>query len=529
MTIDRWKPPVKTARSEERVLARLKTHRKLYAFLRLHRHEIFDDELQDLLASMYRDTGAGAPPQPPAMMCMALLLQQYDGVSDREAVERTVDSSRWRMVLDCLGDEEPAFSQGGLQQFRERLIANDLDKKVLERTVEIARRAKFSGRKSLPKSLRVVMDSRPLVGAGRVEDTFNLLGHAARKIAESAAQMTGLSFEEVCSHAHASALLAPSIKAGLDVDWNDPEQKRDALEELYIQVTALSEWVGRTMGGTGLAGPITKYLEAAQQVADQNLDIENGRIRMREGVAPDRRISIEDEEMRHGRKSKSKCFNGYKEHIAVETDTGVILACAVRPANAPEEEAASPLKEEIEAQGNEIRELSIDLGYAHSVVVAEIEAAGGEVLCKPWPARNNLGLFSKKDFAFDLRARTITCPAGETESFTFGDVVEFDPDTCGTCKLRAQCTHSGPDRGRTIRIGDADDERRQRRLRKLQRTPEGRARLRERTKVEHRLAHVSSREGPRAKYLGARKNEFQARRTGWVENLHIAQRAMCAS
>ena len=97
MTIERWEPNVKPAAAEERILARLKTHRKLFAFLRLHRHEIFDDEFQELLASMYRDTGAGAPPQPPALMCMALLLQGYTGDSDREVVELTVVDARWQM------------------------------------------------------------------------------------------------------------------------------------------------------------------------------------------------------------------------------------------------------------------------------------------------------------------------------------------------------------------------------------------------------------------------------------------------
>ena len=502
MSVERWTPNVKPTAEEARILARLKTQ------------------------SMYRDTGAGAPPQPPALMCMALILQCYTGDSDREVVELTVDSDRWQMVLGCLRSTEPAFSQGGLPQFRERLIAHDLDKRLLERTVEIARRAKFSGKKTLPKSLRVVMDSRPLVGAGRVEDTFNLLGHAARKIAECAADMSGLSFAEVCHRSHAEVLLAPSIKAGLDVDWSDAVQKREALENLFIQVNALAEWVGRTMGGDGLDGPITKYLTALQQVAEQNLDEENGRVTMHQGVAPDRRVSFEDEDMRHGRKSKSKRFNCYKEHVAADGDTGVILACAVTPANVPEEEAAPMLKADIEAQGLTMHELSIDLGYANSSIVDDIENAGGDVLCKPWPSHNNRGLFTKKDFAIDLRAKTITCPHGEVEELVAGEVVEFDPEACGGCRLRAQCTHSASGRGRTVRL--ADDERRQQRLRKLQSTAAGRERLRDRTQIEHRLAHVSAREGPRARYRGTRKNTFNLRRTAAIQNLEVAHRAMVA-
>ena len=39
-------------------------------------------------------------------------------------------------------------------------------------------------------------------------------------------------------------------------------------------------------------------------------------MRIKRGVAKDRRVSIVDADMRHGRKSKSKLFNGYKRHVA---------------------------------------------------------------------------------------------------------------------------------------------------------------------------------------------------------------------
>jgi hypothetical protein len=67
-----------------------------------------------------------------------------------------------------------------LQEFRERLIAADLDRRVLERTVELAKATQAFDHRKLPKTLRVAIDSSPLEGAGRVEDTFNLLAHAAR-------------------------------------------------------------------------------------------------------------------------------------------------------------------------------------------------------------------------------------------------------------------------------------------------------------------------------------------------------------
>ena len=213
--MERWKPAVEQSAREQRLLKLAGKSRKLFVFLREHRHELFDEAFQDELEAMYRQTGQGQAPQPPAMMCMALLVQADTQTSDAEAVCLSGTDSRWRMVLDRLGanEDEPAFSQGGLQQFRERLIATQMDRRLLERTVEVAKRTKGFDPKKTPKTLRVGVDSRPLEGAGRVEDTINLLGHAGRKVAEGMALALGTDVEEVCQQADAPLLMASSIKA----------------------------------------------------------------------------------------------------------------------------------------------------------------------------------------------------------------------------------------------------------------------------------------------------------------------------
>ena len=520
----RWNPPVEPSRKEQFILKRLKRTRKLYAFLRLHRHELFDDGFQVELEKMYRQTGAGVEPLPPAQLCMVVLLQAYGRISDAEAVELTVLDLRWQLVMDCLGAEEPLFSQGALQAFRERLIGAGLDARLLERTVELARKTEEFDWKKLPKELRLAVDSRPLAGAGRVEDTVNLLGHAARKVVECAATLLDEPFETVCRRAGIPTLLKGSVKAGLDVDWSDPEQKDEAIDRLIKEITHLVAWLERKH--LAVEEPLRPYLEAIAQVQAQDLEEKKGKMKIRQGVAADRRISIEDAEMRHGRKSKSKRFNGYKEHIGVDLDTDLIVACAVTPANRPEEEAAGQLKADLERQKLQVQELSIDRAYVNSELVTTVEAEGGTVLAKPWPSRNSKGLFTKSDFKLDLRAHTITCPAGETEPFEPGDVVAFDPDVCGACPLRKQCTHSAST-GRHVQI--AEDEHRQQRFRKLQRSPSGRKRLRARVGVEHSIAHLSARQGPSARYRGLSKNLFDLRRTAAVQNLETIQRRITES
>ena len=528
MTIPRWSPPIDISSVEAKILKLVKRHRKLFGFLRQYRHELFNNEFQAELETMYRDTGAGETPKPPALMCMALLLQAYVKASDVEAVVASQADARWKLALDSVDSNEPLFSQGCLQQFRERLIAHDMDKRLLERTVELARQHKGFDWRKLPKRLKVGIDSRPLVGAGRVEDTFNLLGHAARKLLASAAKKTGVSRENICSEAGCALFLASSVKAGLDIDWSDAEQKNDAINRLVDHVCSLTTWVEENIDKRSPDDPIQRYLDALEEFEEQDLERDSdGTVKIRNEVAKDRRISVEDPEMRHGRKSKKKTFNGYKEHVATDLTMQLILACAVTPANVPEQTAAATLTGEICDQGFEIEELLIDRGYISSSAMDEVEKAGGEILCKPWRQSNNkTGLFTKAEFDINIRDKTITCPGGQVEAFDFGKTVEFNPRACAQCPLRNDCTTQSLGRGRTIRI--AEDEARQKRLRRQQATKKGRKRLRERTEVEHRLAHLSSRKGPRARYLGVRKNEYDLRRASALQNLEAIQRKAAA-
>ena len=448
---------------------------------------------------MYRDTGQGKEPEPPAMLCMALLLQAYLQVSDAEAVRLSASDRCWQMLLGTLGTEEgePAISQGGLQQFRERLIRHDMDRRLLERTVELAKKTKGFDWKKTPKSLRLGVDSRPLEGAGRVEDTINLLGHAGRKVAECAALALGIDVEEVCQQAGVPLLMASSIKAGLDIDWSEDDAKSKALTRLCRQLDKLMAWVERHAAKVKVKDePLTRYIEALVQVRAQDVEPRaDGGVQLRQSVAADRRVSIEDPDMRHGRKSKSKRFNGYKQHVGTDLDSELVLACAVTPANRPEEDAAPTLRDDLARLRLAPAELFIDRAYVNSALTEDVVERGGRVVCKPWRgAGAKPGLFGKRDFKVNVRDGTITCPAGEVEAFEPGAVVHFDPEACGPCPLRAKCTEAATGKGRSITMGD--NEPLQKKLRALQHARAGREELRERVGVEHRLAHLATDRAP---------------------------------
>jgi len=163
-----WNPPIALNSEEQKIAARTRKTRNFFVFLREHRHELLDADFQNTLAKSYSPEPTGKAPVEVGLLALALLLQAYCNVSDRDAVELTVMDKRWQMVLACVGAEQPPFSQGTLFNFRMRLMAHNLDKTLLDRTVTLAEQTGGFG----ARQLRAALDATPLFGAGRVEDTL---------------------------------------------------------------------------------------------------------------------------------------------------------------------------------------------------------------------------------------------------------------------------------------------------------------------------------------------------------------------
>ena len=94
--------------------------------------------------------------------------------------------------------------------------------------------------------------------------------------------------------------------------------------------------------------------------------------------------------------------------------------------------------------------------------------------------------------------------------------MHFPAPVSQPCPVRAACT-TATGRGRAVAIHA--QEALLQMLRADQHQPDGRARLRERTTVEHSLARVDQIQGPKARYKGTRKNTLDVRRTAAVTNL----------
>jgi len=507
--------PPKRTRAEEQVAGKLRKASAFYRFLWDVRDELFDREFQTELRRSYQPRGQ--EPCPPALLAMAMLLQRYAGLSDADAVDAAENDRRWKLVLGTLDDETSPFGQGSLVRFRMRAIANDLDRKLVDRTVELAKKTgKFGW-----KQLRVALDSSPLHGAGRVEDTWNLIGRAMTKVVHSIALALDLEEDAVIKSAGLSVLSADSIKAALDVDWTDDDAEDVALQTLLKQVDALESWVAKRATKAAEVPPLKDSLDLLRKLMAQDIEPDpsgDGR-RIRQEVTKERIISVSDQEMRHGRKSKTKLFNGYKRHIAIVDN--LILATAVEPANVREHEPAPRLLDAVAKHGD-IAILDIDRGYLPSPRIAELFRDGTIINSRPWVPTNK-GLFTKDDFRINLRRREVTCPNGKTATAVDSGKASFSVDDCRRCKLKSKCTNAA---SRSLSLHPAEDMLIP--LRTKRATKSGRAELRKRVAVEHKLARIGAIQGDTARYRGARKNELDLNRSAAIANLYEVARRRVA-
>ncbi len=249
---------------------------------------------------------------------------------------------------------------------------------------------------------------------------------------------------------------------------------------------------------------------------------QGGGSRIREGVAEDRRVSIADQEMRHGRKSKSKRFNGFKRHIAADVDRGLILACAITPANRPEDEAMPSLTVDMAHQGLDVDHLLIDRGYINSTLVDEVlgqarhdrlqtvDVAQRPACFRSRPSRSTSATARSS-------ARTDRCKASRSAPWSNSIPTSAIDVPCARNAPPPSSATGAPSPSRRTNSSSSDSASRSRR-------PLDARALRERTMIEHKLAHISQRQGNAARYVGVRKNTFDLRRASAIQNLETLHR-----
>lgn len=467
----------------------------IYGRLALEGRKIFKDSE---FAGAYAATGRKSVP--PSLLALAHLLQCHDGVSDAEVIERTLYDLRWKVALDLDPMQlHPPFVKSTFQRFRARLTLHDKEKLVFEKSVRLAAEAGL-----FPKELRAALDSSPVRGRGAIKDTFNLISDAIRTVIRAIAKEAGQDALALAAKAGVERHFSDeSIKGQASLDWDDEQQKREFLASLVADMSKVQE-LGRRKKYTGEAMGLFKALLA--QDVDQSEELP----KIRQGVAKDRIVSVQDPEMRHGRKSSGKVYNGHKAHLAVETSTSIITAVDVTaPAVADGSKTAELVAETERLTGIEVKEAVGDAAYSTRTAIAQADQAEVDLVAKtPSPPK---GKFGPRDFKVSQDRLKATCPAGLPSASQNGrddTVVHHWPaEACAACPLRDQCLATEKSHHRTLKV-PLDFHDRVKRGR-FARSAKGRARLRQRVVAEHAIARVKHLGAGVSRFIGRAKTKIQ--------------------
>jgi hypothetical protein len=466
--------------------------KSIYRLLAREGHRLFPDEaFADLFATIGRDSVS------PQVVAVVMVLQRLNGLSDREAVDAFAFDLRWKYAAGALDFDHPGFVHTVLVDMRERLRRSKRPNRIFEAVLAVAKEAGLIGRKR-------VLDSTALYDAVATQDTVTMIRAAIRGLLRAA-----------------DAELAKAIRAVLRreddykeagkpaCDWEDA-QAREALVDALARdgFAALSVLEGRK-----LDEPVEQAARLLATVLGQDLDPgDDGRFRIARRVAHDRVISTVDPEARHGHKTQSRSFDGYKAHIAVDPESEIITATEVTAGNVADGSVAKTLVasdlDPQKANPNECVELYGDASYGTATLVEKLEAAGAEVNLKVQAASPpRVGLYSQDEFRIDLESQTACCPAGVLVSLRLrsdgSSLAEFR-SSCATCPLRARCTTSVE--GRVVRVHPHYAT--LARYRERQRDPAWKKRYRAtRPKVERKIGHLMRRKhgGRRARVRGREK------------------------
>jgi transposase len=384
----------------------------------------------------------GRPGLDPVVLLKLLLLQQHYGWSDAGVCQQAQVNVALRFFLDwSLTTTPPDASL--LTIFRQRLGLARWQS-ILQ---ELVRQARGAG---LVKDRLRLKDATHVIANIAVPATIQLVAQTRAQLLAAAEPFAPA---EVAAHRQA----ADELRAATSDQPNDVRLLR-RVEHLRTLITWGAAWQARLdLGAPPVAVEVYEAFATALTLARKVLQD-------RQPNAPDQLRSLTDVEAR--RSKHGEYYDGYLLDVLLDADSELITALDVLPANGDEAaNAESLIKQEEQAQGNDVAALSLDrIGFNGPVLQALSEATDGPQLTvyvppKPaWSATPDL--FQPTDFRLNEAGDELTCPGGQTTRTRYRDTKDhawqyhFRAAHCRTCPLRAQCVTAKNQSGRTVTQND---------------------------------------------------------------------------
>ena len=288
----------------------------VFAFLAAHRWELFPEEM---FADLFR--AGGRPSIPAEVIASVIVLQTLHGFSDTEAVEAVTFDLRWKAACG-LAVTAKGFHPTTLTYWRRRLARSPRPNRIFDAVKQVVAETGVLAGKT-----RRALDSTVLDDAVATQDTITQVIAAIRRVAR---EVPGAAVV-IAEHCRAHDYSRPGKPA---IAWDD-EAARDELVDALVGDAhrLLGHLPEQELGPAAAEAVALLALVAGQDVEPaEGSDGTDGRWRIARGVAPERVISTVDPEARHAHKTRSRRQDGYKAHVVVEPDTGIVTDTTLTPA-----------------------------------------------------------------------------------------------------------------------------------------------------------------------------------------------------
>jgi IS5 family transposase len=426
----------------ESVVGHLVKPGSVFAFLAEHRKVLFPDAMfTDLFPSP-----RGRPSVPADVIASVIVLQTLHGLSDSETTDALTFDLRWKAAVGWPLTSK-AFHDTTLTVWRKRLLASADPNRIF---TAVGTLVEQTG--ALKGKTRRALDSTVLDDAVATQDTVTQLIAAVRRVRRLVPDAAQVVAQVTSAHDY-------DDPGKPKIAWDDKDARDALIDALVRDALAVLGALPEQSDGPAADAVGLLALIAGQDVEliepEPGVDGHDGpRWRIAQRVAPDRIISVVDPDARHAHKTVSRRQDGFKAHIAIEPDTGLVTACAMSKASGSDSSDATVGIDLLTAETGHVQVLA-DSAYGTGAARATLTDAGHTAIIKPIPLRAPVpGGFTADDFTVDHTAGTVTCPNGLTRNISLTNVATFGAG-CRGCPLRAQCTTAR--KGRTLRLHEHED------------------------------------------------------------------------
>lgn len=482
-------------------------------------------QMYDELGMLYKDqqftslfASRGRPAISPTRLALILVMQFAENLTDRQAADAVRARIDWKYALG-LELTDAGFDFSVLSEFRDRLIANELEEQLLTTLLN-----HFKTLGLLKARGRQRTDSTHVLAAihnlNRLELVGRTLQHALNQLAQ----------------------LAPNwLQAKVPVAWFE-RYGRLVDEYRFPKGEPERRVLANTIGQDGqeLLGwlaqadapddaPSLEAVKTLQTVWNQQFDHVEGQLRWRSHdelpASATRIASPHDDEARYSTK-RSVTWVGYKVHVTETCEPDLphlIVQVETTPATDDDSTAIPTIHAKLSQRGHTPSEHLVDAGYTSGEHIETSARQYGIDLVGPVPADNSwqtqdAQAFGFSKFRINWAEKQAVCPQGKVSQHWHEEKgprgkptiqVQFRRSDCRACPVRTHCTRSATG-SRTLTLHPQAVHEALQNARQRQETDEFKQQYARRAGIEGTLSQAVNEMGiRRSRYIGQAKTHLQ--------------------